>query len=150
MSSRRREPSNRRRVDFSANYRRGLGALLTARRPGTASSAALKALRHPNRRPTASRRAANSRGLIVGLDWTFDNLGFLSKEARHMSSYVVRSYPHRFLGAGFVVKDAEGGALTLASIQPVVAHKTRRLLTSGTNPSRIRRSTSALSFGLNW
>src|SRR6266487_5162571 len=44
-----------------------------------------------------------------------------------MRLYVIRSQAHRLISSGFVLKDADGRALALTSIKPVVAHKSLRL-----------------------
>src|SRR5437762_1516949 len=43
-----------------------------------------------------------------------------------MLLYVVRSQMHRFISTSFVLKDAEGRALAVASIKPIVTHKPLR------------------------
>src|SRR5213592_4303214 len=48
-----------------------------------------------------------------------------------MRLYVIRSEAHRLISSGFVLKDADGRALALTSIKPIVAHKALRLLDDG-------------------
>src|SRR5882724_645975 len=48
-----------------------------------------------------------------------------------MRLYVIRSEAHRLISSGFVLKDADGRALALTSIKPIVAHKSLRLLDDG-------------------
>src|SRR5439155_25617612 len=45
-----------------------------------------------------------------------------------MLFYVVRSQTHRLISTSFVLKHAEGRALAVASIKPIVTHKTLRTL----------------------
>src|SRR5437762_3526835 len=45
-----------------------------------------------------------------------------------MLFYVLLSETHRLISTGFVLKHAEGRALALTSIKPIVAHKSLRLL----------------------
>src|SRR4030095_13939933 len=65
---------------------------------------------------------------IVSLDWPFDNLGFLSEKFRQMLFYVVRSQTHRLISTSLVLKHAEGRALAVAGIKPIVTHKPLRIL----------------------
>src|SRR5438046_1731196 len=64
---------------------------------------------------------------IVSLDWPFDNLGFLSEKFRQTLFYIVRSQTHRLVSTSFVLKYAEGRALTFASIKPIVTHESLRI-----------------------
>ena len=48
-----------------------------------------------------------------------------------MRLYVIRSEAHRLISSGFVLKDADGRALALTGIEPIVAHKALRLLNDG-------------------
>src|SRR5438552_17158554 len=48
-----------------------------------------------------------------------------------MLLYVVRSQVDRLISTGFVLKDTDGRALALTSIEPIVAHKPLRLLDDG-------------------
>ncbi len=64
----------------------------------------------------------------MSFDRSFDDLGFLNAKFRQMRLYVIRSQAHRLISSGFVLKDADGGALALTGIKPVVAHKSLRLL----------------------
>src|SRR5881394_2827016 len=63
------------------------------------------------------RRDAAFPASIVSLDWPFDNLGFLSEKFRQTLFYIVRSQTHRLVSTSFVLKYAEGRALTFASIK---------------------------------
>src|SRR6266576_3172516 len=74
------------------------------------------------------RRDPASPSSIVSLDWPFDDLGFLSEKFREMLFYVVRSQMHRLISTSFVLKHAEGRALAVASIKPIVTHKPLRIL----------------------
>src|SRR6266487_1318841 len=65
---------------------------------------------------------------IVSLNWPFDNLGFLSEKLRQMLLYVVRSQMHRLISTSLVLKHAEGRALAVAGIKPIVTHKPVRIL----------------------
>src|SRR5439155_14281362 len=65
---------------------------------------------------------------IVSFDCSFDNLGFLNSKFSQMRLYLIRSQAHRLISSGFVLKDADGRALALTSIKPIVAHKSLRLL----------------------
>src|SRR6266496_2697831 len=65
---------------------------------------------------------------IVSLDWPFDDLGFLSEKFREMLFYVVRSQMHRLISTSPVLKHADGRALAVASIKPIVTHKPLRIL----------------------
>src|SRR5258708_39643180 len=74
------------------------------------------------------RRDPASPSSIVSLDWPFDNLGFLSEKLRKMLFYVVRSQTHRLISTSLVLKHADGRALAVASIKPIVTHKPLRIL----------------------
>jgi len=65
---------------------------------------------------------------IVSLDWLFDDLGFLSEKFGQMLFYVVRSQMHRLISTRFILKHADGRALALTSIKPIVVHKSLLLL----------------------
>ena len=65
---------------------------------------------------------------IVSLDWPFNNLGFLSEKFRQMLFYVVRSQMHRLISTSLVLKHADGRALAIASIKPIITHKPLRIL----------------------
>src|SRR4029453_15803532 len=65
---------------------------------------------------------------IVSLDWAFDNLGYLSEKFTQMLFYVVSSQTHRLISTSLVLKHAEGRALAVASIKPIVTHKPLRIL----------------------
>src|SRR6266850_1581848 len=65
---------------------------------------------------------------IVSLDWPFDNLGFLSEKFRQMLFHVVRSQMHRLISTSLVLKHADGRALAVASIKPIVTDKPLRTL----------------------
>src|SRR6476646_11302763 len=60
---------------------------------------------------------------IVSLDWPFDNLGLLSEKFREMLLYVVGSQMHRLISTSLVLKHADGRALAIASIKPIITHK---------------------------
>jgi hypothetical protein len=64
----------------------------------------------------------------VSLDWPLDNLGFLGKKFRQMLFYVVRSQTHRLISTSLVLIHAEGRALAVASIKPIVTDKPLRTL----------------------
>src|SRR6266545_204882 len=82
-------------------------------------------------RPNSTGLAQICGRSIVSFDRPFDNLGFLGDKLRQMLLYVVRSQAHRLISTGFVLKDADGRALALTSIEPIVAHKPLRLLDDG-------------------
>ena len=67
----------------------------------------------------------------MSFDRSFDNLGFLNAKFRQMRLYVIRSQAHRLISTGLVPKDADGGALALTSIKPIVAYKSLGLLDDG-------------------
>ena len=71
------------------------------------------------------RRSANIAASIVGLDWSFDNLGFLNDEFRQMLLYVVRSQTHGLISTSLVLKHADGRALALTSIDLCVAFRVK-------------------------
>jgi len=79
-------------------------------------------------RPNSTGLAQICGRSIVSFDRPFDNLGFLGDKLRQMLLYVVRSQAHRLISTGFVLKDADGRALALTSIKPIVAYKPLRLL----------------------
>src|SRR6266480_3164141 len=74
------------------------------------------------------RRDPASPSSIVSLDWPFDDLGFLSEKFRQMLFYVVGSQTHRLISTSPVLKHADGRALAVASIKPIVTHKPLRIL----------------------
>src|SRR6188472_2002477 len=65
---------------------------------------------------------------IMSLDWPFDNLRFLSEKFRQMLFYVLRSEAHRLISTSFVLKHAQGRALAVAGIKPIITHKPLRIL----------------------
>jgi len=73
----------------------------------------------PQLQPDFLRLSARS---IVSFDRTVDDLGFLNNKFRQMLFYIVRSQVHRLISTGLVPKDADGRALALTSIEPIVAH----------------------------
>src|ERR1043166_9159291 len=64
----------------------------------------------------------------MSLDWPFDDLGFLNEKFRQMLFYVLRSQAHRLISASLVLKHADGRALAVTSIKPIVTHEPLRIL----------------------
>ena len=84
------------------------------------------------------------------LDRSLDDLRLLLQKCHHLRPYEVGREPHRFVGAGLVLEDAEGRTLASPRIQPVVADETLGLADDRLNWSWMSRSISALSFWSKW